>query len=94
MPLLLFLISAIMALLLLSSALVIVLGEVVGSLSLSLVIVGAIYVIIATTLYFTAIHSTLRQWQRRMDTVYDVSLTVELIYRQVAGYIKKILGGS
>lgn len=94
MPLLLFLISAIMALLLLSSALVIVLGEVVGSLSLSLVIVGAIYVIIATTLYFTAIHSTLRQWQRRMDTVYDVRLTVELIYRQVAGYIKKILGGS
>ncbi|MBQ5709821.1 MAG: hypothetical protein IIV76_00210 [Alistipes sp.] len=94
MPLLLFLISAIMALLLLSSALVIVLGEVVGSLSLSLVIVGAIYVIIATTLYFTAIHSTLRQWQRRMDTVYDVSLTIELIYRQVAGYIKKILGGS
>lgn len=94
MPLLLFIISAIMALLLLSSALVIVLGEVVGSLSLSLVIVGAIYVIIATTLYFTAIHSTLRQWQRRMDTVYDVSLTVELIYRQVAGYIKKILGGS
>jgi hypothetical protein len=94
MPLLLFLISAIMALLLLSSALVIVLGEVIGSLSLSLVIVGAIYVIIATTLYFTAIHSTLRQWQRRMDTVYDVSLTVELIYRQVAGYIKKILGGS
>ena len=94
MPLLLFLISAIMALLLLSSAIVIVLGEVVGSLSLSLVIVGAIYVIIATTLYFTAIHSTLRQWQRRMDTVYDVSLTVELIYRQVAGYIKKILGGS
>ena len=94
MPLLLFLISAIMALLLLSSALVIVLGEVVGSLSLSLVIVGATYVIIATTLYFTAIHSTLRQWQRRMDTVYDVSLTVELIYRQVAGYIKKILGGS
>ena len=83
-----------MALLLLSSALVIVLGEVVGSLSLSLVIVGAIYVIIATTLYFTTIHSTLRQWQRRMDTVYDVSLTVELIYRQVAGYIKKILGGS
>ena len=66
-----------MALLLLSSALVIVLGEVVGSLSLSLVIVGAIYVIIATTLYFTAIHSTLRQWQRRMDTVYDVSLTIE-----------------
>ena len=83
-----------MALLLLSSALVIVLDEVVGSLSLSLVIVGAIYVIIATTLYFTAIHSTLRQWQRRMDTVYDVSLTIELIYRQVAGYIKKILGGS
>ena len=94
MPLLLFIISAIMALLLLSSALVIWLGEVVESLSLSLIIIGVIYAILATTLYFTAIHSTLRQWQRRMDTVYDVSLTVELIYRQVAGYIKKILGGE
>jgi hypothetical protein len=94
MPLLLFIISAIMALLLLSSALVIGLGEVIGSLSLSLIIVGATYAIIATTLYFVAIHTTLRQWQRRMDTIYDVSLTVELIYRQVAGYVKKILGGS
>lgn len=83
-----------MALLLLSSALVIGLGEVIGSLSLSLIIVGATYAIIATTLYFVAIHTTLRQWQRRMDTIYDVSLTVELIYRQVAGYVKKILGGS
>lgn len=83
-----------MALLLLSSALVIWLGEVIGSLSLSLIIVGATYAIIATTLYFVAIHTTLRQWQRRMDTIYDVSLTVELIYRQVAGYVKKILGGS
>lgn len=82
-----------MALLLLSSALVIWLGEVIGSLSLSLIIVGATYAIIATTLYFVAIHTTLRQWQRRMDTIYDVSLTVELIYRQVAGYVKKILGG-
>lgn len=82
-----------MALLLLSSALVIGLGEVIGSLSLSLIIVGATYAIIATTLYFVAIHTTLRQWQRRMDTIYDVSLTVELIYRQVAGYVKKILGG-
>lgn len=82
-----------MALLLLSSALVIGLCEVIGSLSLSLIIVGATYAIIATTLYFVAIHTTLRQWQRRMDTIYDVSLTVELIYRQVAGYVKKILGG-
>ena len=82
-----------MALLLLSSALVIWLGEVIESLSLSLIIVGVIYAIIATTLYFVAIHTTLRQWQRRMDTIYDVSLTVELIYRQVAGYVKKILGG-
>ena len=82
-----------MALLLLSSALVIWLGELVESLSLSLIIIGVTYAILATTLYFTAIHSTLRQWQRRMDTVYDVSLTVELIYRQVAGYVKKILGG-
>ena len=93
MPLLIFLVSAIMALMLLSTACVIWLGELIGSLTLSLIAVGALYTIISAVLYFVSIHSTLRQWQRRMDTVYDVSLTFELIYRQVAGYIKKILGG-
>lgn len=94
MPLLLFLIAATMALMLLSSAIVIWLGELLGSLQLSLIIVGLAYLIISVTLYFTTLHATLRQWQRRLDTVYDVSLAVELIYRQVAGFIKKILGGS
>ncbi|MBR5133811.1 MAG: hypothetical protein IKV29_06885 [Alistipes sp.] len=93
MSLLIFIISAIMALMLLSTALVIWLGEVIGSLWLSLIIVGVIYTTLATVLYFLAIHSTLRQWQRRMDTVYDVSLAVEIVYRQVTDFIKKILGG-
>ena len=94
MPLLLFMLAALMGLLLLSAACATWLAELVGSLVLAFVIVGAVYVVIAAVLYFVAIHSTLRQWQRRLDTVYDVSLTVEILYRQVAGFVKKILGGD
>lgn len=94
MPLLLFMLTALIGLLLLSAACAMWLGQMIGNTVVALLIVGVVYVIIAVVLYFVAIHSTLRLWQRRLDTVYDVSLTVEILYRQAAGFIKKILGGD
>lgn len=94
MPLMLFILAALMGLLMLSAACATWLAEMFGSLVVAIVVVGVVYVVIAAVLYFVAIHSTLRQWQRRLDTVYDVSLTVEILYRQVAGFVKKILGGD
>lgn len=94
MSILLFLISMIVALMLLSAACVVWVGSLAGSLLLGLVVVGLVWVALSLALYFGAIHSTLRQWRRRMDTVYEVSHTVELVYGQVAMFLKKILGGE
>ena len=94
MSILMFLIPMIVALMLLSAACVVWVGSLAQNLLVGLVVVGLVWVVISVALYFGAIHSSLRQWRRRMDTIYDVSLTVELMYRQVATFVKKILGGN
>ena len=88
---LMFLISMIVALMLLSAACVVWIGSMAQNLLVGLVVVGLMWIVISVALYFGAIHRTLVQWRRRMDTIYDVSLTVELMYRQVATFVKKIL---
>ena len=94
MSILMFLISMIVALMLLSAACVVWIGSMAQNLLVGLVVVGLMWIVISVSLYFGAIHRTLVQWRRRMDTIYDVSLTVELMYRQVATFVKKILGGD
>lgn len=94
MPLLIFMLATIVGLSLLSAACVVWLAELTGSLVIALLLVAVLFVLIAIILYVTAIHSVLRQWQRRLDTVYDMSLTFEMLYREAAMWIKKILGGS
>lgn len=94
MPLLIFMLATIVGLSLLSAACVVWLAELTGSLVIALLLVAVLFVLIAIILYATAIHSVLRQWQRRLDTVYDMSLTFEMLYREAAMWIKKILGGS
>lgn len=94
MPLLIFMLATIVGLSLLSAACVVWLAELTGSLVIALLLVAVLFVLIAIILYLTAIHSVLRQWQRRLDTVYDMSLTFEMLYREAAMWIKKILGGS
>ncbi len=86
--------ATIVGLSLLSAACVVWLAELTGSLVIALLLVAVLFVLIAIILYVTAIHSVLRQWQRRLDTVYDMSLTFEMLYREAAMWIKKILGGS
>lgn len=85
--------ATIVGLSLLSAACVVWLAELTGSLVIALLLVAVLFVLIAIILYVTAIHSVLRQWQRRLDTVYDMSLTFEMLYREAAMWIKKILGG-
>lgn len=94
MPLLIFMLATIVGLSLLSAACVVWLAELTGSLVIALLLVAVLFILIAIILYLTAIHSVLRQWQRRLDTVYDMSLTFEMLYREAAMWIKKILGGS
>lgn len=89
---LLFVVVLILGLMFLSGALVVVLTALTKSLALALLIVGAIYALSATILYFYSIRRTMRLWHRRLDTVYDVSAIVEDVYRRGVAYLQKILG--
>ena len=92
MSMLLFVVVLVLGLMFLSGALVVVLTALTESLALALFIVGVIYALISIILYYGSIRRTLRQWHRRLDTVYDVSAVVEDIYRRAVGYLQKILG--
>ena len=89
---LLFVVVLVLGLLFLSGALVVVLTALTQSVALALFIVGAIYALIATMLYYVSIRRTLRLWHRRLDTVYDVSAIFEDMYRKAVAYLQKILG--
>lgn len=92
MSMLLFVVVLVLGLMFLSGALVVVLTALTQSVALALFIVGAIYALIATMLYYVSIRRTLRLWHRRLDTVYDVSAIFEDMYRKAVAYLQKILG--
>ena len=92
MSMLLFVVVLVLGLMFLSGALVVVLTALTQSVALALFIVGAIYALITTMLYYVSIRRTLRLWHRRLDTVYDVSAIFEDMYRKAVAYLQKILG--
>ena len=77
----------------LTMALALWLGELICSATLAWVIVGAIFVAVAVIIYFVSLHKTIRRINRRLDTVYEVSATVETLYRQVLMLIRKVISG-
>ena len=92
MSMLLFVVVLVLGLMFLSGDLVVVLTALTQSVALALFIVGVIYALIATMLYYVSIRRTLRLWHRRLDTVYDVSAIFEDMYRKAVAYLQKILG--
>ena len=77
----------------LTMALALWLGELICSATLAWVIVGAILVAIAIVIYFVSLHKTIKRINRRLDTVYEVSATVDALYRQVIMLIRKFISG-
>ena len=77
----------------LTMALALWLGELICSATLAWVIVGAILVAIAIVIYFVSLHKTIKRINRRLDTVYEVSATVEMLYRQVVMLIRRFISG-
>lgn len=94
MSLILFLCCALMAFILLSMALVLWLSEFVGGLPLATLIVAVADAVAATVIYFVSLHSSMKRISARLDTIYEVSATVEMAYRQVVLFVKKIMGGT
>ena len=72
-------------------ALALWLGELICSAALAWVIVGAIYVVAAVVIYFVSLHKAIRRINRRLDMVYEVSATVDTLYRQVVTLIRRFI---
>ena len=77
----------------LTMALALWLGELICSATLAWVIVGVIFIVIALLVYFVSLHKSIRRINRRLDTVYEVSATVEALYRQVLMLIRRFISG-
>lgn len=93
MSLILFMCAIIVGVFALTMALALWLGELICSATLAWVIVGAILVAIAIVIYFVSLHKTIKRINRRLDTVYEVSATVDALYRQVIMLIRKFISG-
>lgn len=77
----------------LTMALALWLGELLHSATLAWVIVGVILIAVAVIIYFITLHRTIRRINRRLDTVYEVSATIETLYRQIITLIRKFISG-
>ena len=77
----------------LTMALALWLGELICSATLAWLIVGAILIAVGVVIYFATLHKTIRRINRRLDTVYEVSATVETLYRQVMMLIRRVVSG-
>ena len=82
--LLLFALTATIALLLLIAALVLGLAELLGSLIGAAALVGGVFAAGAAGIYFLAIRGPLEQLRARIETVYDVARLVKQAYDWVA----------
>ena len=93
MSLILFMCAIIVGVFALTMALALWLGKLLCSATLAWVIVGATLVVVAVIIYFVSLHKTIRRINRRLDTVYEVSATVEALYRQVVMLIRRVISG-
>ena len=91
--LVLFMCAIIVGVYALTMALALWLGELICSATLAWVVVGAILVAIAIVISFVSLHKTIKRINRRLDTVYEVSATVEMLYRQVGMLIRRFISG-
>lgn len=92
MALLLFVVAIIVGLLMLSGALVVWLAEMAVPLHGALLIVGLLYMVVAVVVYCCSLRSWVLRWRQRLDIVYEVSATFDLLYRRVAVILKKLVG--
>lgn len=89
----LFVITLLLGLLFISAAVVVWLAEWLGCLTLSLSVVGICYLLVAMLLYLQSLRPMLRSWRARLNTIYEVSATFEVIYGRVVALIKKVVDG-
>ncbi len=74
----------------LSVAMTIWLAQLTQSAILALVIVGVFYTLLSWLIYRLWLHRTIRGWRGRLNTVYEVSETLEMAMQRVRLIMKKV----
>ncbi len=89
--LLCFVLAAAMALLLLVAALAVWLSQVIGSLALSLLIIGGFFIVLAVTLYLFSLRSGFRLISSRLETIYNLAYTARWGFEMLTSYLRRLL---
>lgn len=92
MMLLLFSVTLLLALMFLCGALAFELYLLVGDMAVALVAVGVVLLVVAVVIYILSVRYDFERWRRRLDTVYEVSATIDMVATQATAFLKKILG--
>lgn len=87
---LMFVVILSVALLLLSLALVLLLTELMGSILVALIVVGMTMLLLSGIIYVTSLRGAIRQLQQRLNTIYDVSTIIVLVYQRATSLIATI----
>ena len=88
-----FILALLLGLSLLSGAVVVSLGTLMHSWVAAFAVVGIVYLAVACAIYIFGVRRTMLRWQHRMGIIYEVSATVDHIYREVRVFLRKIVGG-
>lgn len=82
--------TALVGLLCVNAAFVVWLTELLGALHWALLLVAIVNIAVAVVIYIVALRDMVRLWQQRMDTIYEVSATLENLYRHLVETIKRV----
>ena len=89
--LLIFILAALLGALLLSAALVVWLTEVVMPLPWALLVVGAVWSVVAVVVYSCNLRASFARLRSRLDVIYKVSAAFDMVYRRVMVIVAKFL---
>lgn len=89
--LLIFILAALLGALLLSAALVVWLTEVVMPLPWALLVVGAVWSVVAVVVYSYSLRASFARLRSRLDVIYKVSAAFDMVYRRVMVIVAKFL---
>lgn len=82
MVLMIFVVTLCVALMLLSTALVLLLTELVGGILTALIIVGVAMLIIASIIYVSSLRGYMLRLQQRIEIICDISAIIVTLYQR------------
>ena len=64
---------------------------IVGSAIIAWLIIALLFIAVAIVVYYVSLHATIKRINNRLETIYEVSATVERWFQRVALYLKNVV---